>query len=111
VWALQGGGLQAVVSTSFADIFRANALKNGLVPVVVDETTHASLVKSPGTEVVIDIDSRTIAFGSRRQPFPLELFARYCLLNGLDELAFLLEREKEIAIFEKGAGPAPWRLR
>jgi len=110
VWALLGGGFQAVVSTDFADIFRGNALKNGLVPVVVDEATHARLVESPGMEVTIDLDARTIAFGSRRTSFPLEPFARYCLLNGLDELAFLLERQKAIASFEEGAGPAPWRL-
>jgi 3-isopropylmalate/(R)-2-methylmalate dehydratase small subunit len=110
VWALQGGGFQAVVSTEFADIFRGNALKNGLVPVVTDEATHARLVESPGTEVTIDIDAKVLAFGSRRTAFPLEPFARYCLLNGLDELAFLREREKDIAAFEAAAGPAPWRL-
>jgi 3-isopropylmalate/(R)-2-methylmalate dehydratase small subunit len=110
VWALQGGDFEAVVSTSFADIFRANALKNGLVPVVVDEAMHARLVESPGAEVVIDINACTIGLGSRRQPFPLESFARYCLLNGLDELGFLLEREKEIAVFDKATGPAPWRV-
>ena len=110
VWALQGGGLQAVVSTEFADIFRGNALKNGLVPVVVDEATHARLVESPGTEVTIDIDAKTIAFGSRRTSFPLEPFARYCLLNGLDELEFLLGREPGIAAFEKARGPTPWTV-
>ena len=110
VWALQGGGFQAVVSTEFADIFRGNALKNGLVPVVVDEATHARLVESPGTEVTVDIEAKTIAFGSRRTAFPLEPFARYCLLNGLDELEFLLAREKDVAAFEEGAGPASWEL-
>jgi 3-isopropylmalate/(R)-2-methylmalate dehydratase small subunit len=110
VWALQGGGFQAVVSTDFADIFRGNALKNGLVPVIVDDATHARLVESPGAEVVIDIDAKTIAFGSRRTSFPLEPFARYCLLNGLDELAFLLERDKDITAFEDRAGPAPWKV-
>ena len=110
VWALQGGGFQAVVSTDFADIFRGNALKNGLIPVVVDDATHARLVESPGTEVTIDIDAKTIAFGSRRTSFPLEPFARYCLLNGLDELAYLLEREQGIAVFEKAQGPTPWRV-
>jgi 3-isopropylmalate/(R)-2-methylmalate dehydratase small subunit len=110
VWALQGGGFQAVVSTDFADIFRGNALKNGLIPVVVDDSTHARLVESPGTEVTIDIDAKTIAFGSRRTSFPLEPFARYCLLNGLDELAFLLEREQDTAAFEKAQGPTPWRV-
>ena len=109
VWALQAGGFEAVVSTAFADIFRANALKNGLVPVVVDEASHARLVEAPGTEVTIDIDARALAFGSRRVPFPLEPFARYCLLNGQDELAFLLARDGEIAAFEASFGPAPWR--
>jgi 3-isopropylmalate/(R)-2-methylmalate dehydratase small subunit len=110
VWALQGAAFQAVVSTEFADIFRGNALKNGLVPVVVDAATHARLVESPGTEITIDIDTKTIAFGSRRTAFPLEPFARFCLLNGLDELAFLLEREKDIAAFEEASGPTPWRV-
>jgi 3-isopropylmalate/(R)-2-methylmalate dehydratase small subunit len=110
VWALQGGGFQAVVSTEFADIFRGNALKNGLVPVVVDEATHARLVESPGTEVIVDVEAKTLAFGSRRTAFPLEPFARYCLLNGLDELAFLLEREKEITAFEEDRGPTPWSV-
>lgn len=110
VWALQGGDFQAVVSTDFADIFRGNALKNGLIPVVVDDSTHARLVESPGTEVTIDIDAKTIAFGSRRTSFPLEPFARYCLLNGLDELAYLLEREQDIAAFEEAQGPTPWRV-
>jgi 3-isopropylmalate/(R)-2-methylmalate dehydratase small subunit len=108
VWALQGGGFGAVVSTEFADIFRGNALKNGLVPVVVDEATHAALVESPGAEVTVDVDTRTLAFEGRRVEFPLEPFARYCLLNGLDELGYLLEKEKDIAAFEKASGPVPW---
>jgi 3-isopropylmalate/(R)-2-methylmalate dehydratase small subunit len=109
VWALQAGGFDAVVSPAFADIFRTNALKNGLVPVQVDEATHARLVEAPGTEVAIDVDEQTIAFGARRASFPLEPFARYCLLNGTDELTFLLSREREVAAFEAQAGPAPWR--
>jgi 3-isopropylmalate/(R)-2-methylmalate dehydratase small subunit len=109
VWALQARGFEVVVSPAFADIFRGNALKNGLLPVQVDEATHARLVELPGTEVVIDVDARTLSFGTRRVSFPLEPFARYCLLNGLDELAFLLSREREIAAYEAAAGPAPWR--
>jgi 3-isopropylmalate/(R)-2-methylmalate dehydratase small subunit len=109
VWALLAGGFDAVVSPAFADIFRTNALKNGLVPVQVDEATHALLVEASGTEVAIDVEEQTIAFGARRASFPLEPFARYCLLNGTDELAFLLSREREIAAFESAAGPAPWR--
>jgi len=109
VWALQAGGFEAVVSTAFADIFRGNALKNGLVPVQVDEGTHARLVEAPGVEVSIDVDAGVLSFGTRRAAFPLEPFARYCLRSGLDELAFLLSREREIAAYERQAGPAPWR--
>ncbi len=109
VWALQAGGFEAVISTAFADIFRGNALKNGLVPVRVDEATHTSLVETPGIEVAIDVDARVLSFGTRRAAFPLEPFARYCLLNGLDELAFLLSRDREIAAFEAAARPGPWR--
>jgi 3-isopropylmalate/(R)-2-methylmalate dehydratase small subunit len=109
VWALQAGGFQAVVSTAFADIFRGNALKNGLVPVQIDEAAHSRLVETPGVEVQVDVEACVLAFGARRAAFPLEPFARYCLLNGLDELAFLLSREREIAAYETQAGPAPWR--
>jgi 3-isopropylmalate/(R)-2-methylmalate dehydratase small subunit len=109
VWALQAGGFEAVVSTAFADIFRGNALKNGLVPVQVDEATHARLLEAPGLEVAIDVDACILSLGTHRASFPLEPFARYCLLNGLDELAFLLSREREIAAYEAAAGPAPWR--
>jgi 3-isopropylmalate/(R)-2-methylmalate dehydratase small subunit len=110
VWALQGGGFQAVVSTEFADIFRGNALKNGLVPVRVDESTHAALLESPGIAVRVDIDARTLSFEDRTVEFPLEPFARYCLLNGLDELGYLVEKEKDVAAFEEAAGPVPWAV-
>jgi 3-isopropylmalate/(R)-2-methylmalate dehydratase small subunit len=110
VWALLAGGFKAVVSTAFADIFRANALKNGLLPVQVDAKTHAWLVSSPGASVTIDVEAGTFAFPGGRADFPLEPFARYCILNGLDELTFLLSREQEIAAFEGKAGQAPWRL-
>jgi 3-isopropylmalate/(R)-2-methylmalate dehydratase small subunit len=109
VWALQGQGFEAVVSTAFADIFRGNALKNGLVPVVLDEATHARLVEAREAEVSIDIETATITGPGWGASFPLEPFARYCLTNGLDELAFLLSRERDIAAFEEAAGPAPWR--
>jgi len=109
VWALQAEGFEAVVSSAFADIFRGNALKNGLVPVQLDEATHARLVEAPGVEVTIDVEAGILSFGTRRASFPLEPFARYCLRSGLDELAFLLSRERDIAAFEAKAGPAPWR--
>jgi 3-isopropylmalate/(R)-2-methylmalate dehydratase small subunit len=111
VWALRDYGFKAVVSTAFADIFRGNALKNGLVPVVVDATTHQSLLAHPGQEVTIDIDARTLAAsGGASVAFPIEPFARYCLMNGVDELAFLISRGPEIAAFEAKNGPVPWRL-
>ena len=109
VWALQAGGFDAVVSLAFADIFRGNALKNGLVPVQVDEATHARLREAGADEVTIDVESGVLSLGSLRASFPLESFARYCLVNGLDELAFLLSREREIAAYEAAAGPTPWR--
>jgi 3-isopropylmalate/(R)-2-methylmalate dehydratase small subunit len=111
VWALRDYGFKAVVSTSFADIFRGNALKNGLVPVVVDATTHQTLLARPGEEVTIDIDARTLVTPEgARVAFPIEPFARYCLTNGVDELAFLISRGPEIAAFEAKNGPVPWRL-
>jgi 3-isopropylmalate/(R)-2-methylmalate dehydratase small subunit len=103
-WALVDAGFRAVVSTSIADIFRNNALKNGLVPVVVDRASHAALVASPGAEVEIDIEARTIALpGGAKASFPIDGFARYCLLNGVDELGYLLSQEEAIARFEREA--------
>jgi 3-isopropylmalate/(R)-2-methylmalate dehydratase small subunit len=111
VWALAGCGFQAVVSSSFADIFRSNALKNGLLPVIVDGATHEALLAAPGAEVTIDLGERTLQLaGGRRATFPIDPFARYCLMNGVDELAFLLSRDGAIAAHEKAAGPLPWRL-
>jgi len=111
VWALQAGGFDAVVSPAFADIFRANALKNGLVPVQLDEATHEALVQAPGAAVTIDVERSELRYGALSAAFPLEPFARYCLLNGVDELAFLASKEPRVAAFEAAAGPPPWRIR
>lgn len=101
-WALLDYGFQAVVSTGFADIFRNNSLKNGLLPVVVDDETHRVLMAEPGMEVVIDLEARTLTLGDGKTvSFPIDAFARFCLLNGKDELAFLLEQEDSIAAYEK----------
>ncbi len=103
-WALVDAGFRAVVSTSIADIFRNNALKNGLVPVVVDRAAHAALVAAPGAEVEVDIEARTITVpGGGKASFPIDGFARYCLLNGVDELGYLLSQEEAIARYEKDA--------
>jgi len=99
--ALIDYGLRAVVSTEIADIFRNNSLKNGLLPVVVDEATSRWLIEHPGAEVTIDLETTTLTLPTG-QPvrFPVEAFARYCLLNGIDELGFLLGRGAEIEAYE-----------
>jgi 3-isopropylmalate/(R)-2-methylmalate dehydratase small subunit len=101
-WALLDFGFQAVISTEFADIFRTNSLKNSLLPVVVDEATHAWLLAHPGAEIAIDVESTTLTLpDGTAVKFPLEGFARYCLLNGIDELGFLLSQNAAIAAYEQ----------
>lgn len=100
-WALQDYGFAAVISTEFADIFRTNCLKNGLVPVLVDEATHAWLLANPNAQIGIDVESTTLTLpDGRTVKFPLEGFARYCLLNGIDELGYLLSKSDAIAAYE-----------
>lgn len=101
-WALTDYGFRAVISTEFADIFRNNSLKNGLVPVLVDDATSEWLIANPGAEIVIDLETTTLALpDGRAVKFPLEPFARYCLMNGVDELGFLLSKNAEISAYEK----------
>ncbi len=100
-WALVDHGFKAVVSTSIADIFRNNALKNGLLPIVVDAATHAKLLASPGAAVTVSLQDRSLGLpDGTRVTFPIDPFARYCLLNGVDELGFLLSHEEAISSFE-----------
>jgi 3-isopropylmalate/(R)-2-methylmalate dehydratase small subunit len=104
-WALLDFGFRAVVSTSFADIFRNNAVKTGLLPVALPQSAHAKLLdllaESPSAEIEIDLETQTVTLpdGSSHQ-FPLDPFARHCLLNGVDELGFLLDQEIAIADYE-----------
>ena len=101
-WALTDYGLRAVISTEIADIFRSNALKNGLLPVVVDEETHAWLLAHPGVTLTLDVARSTLTLPDGVEVlFPLEPFARHCLLEGVDELGFLLARRPEIEAFER----------
>jgi 3-isopropylmalate/(R)-2-methylmalate dehydratase small subunit len=101
-WALVDYGFRAVISTSIADIFRNNSLKNGFIPVVVDAAAHAKLLAAPGATVTISVKDRTVTLPDcAKVSFPIDPFARYCLLQGVDELEFLLSQEKEIAAFEK----------
>ena len=104
-WALTQFGFRALISTSFADIFRANALKNGLLPVIVPADVHAELfeavAKDPNVEVRIDLQSQTLTTpGGREMDFPVDSFAKHCLLEGVDELGYTLQQEAEIAAFE-----------
>ena len=102
-WALLDFGFRAVVSTEIADIFRNNSLKNGLLPVVVDEDAHSWLLAHPGASVRIDVESTTLTLPTGRSAtFPLEAFARYCLLNGTDELGYLLQQTSAIERYELG---------
>lgn len=103
-WALTGYGFRAVISTSFADIFRNNALKNGLLPVIVDEETHKRLSELvdevPRPQLTIDLASQTLSYPGGSVTFPIDPFNRTCLLNGVDELGYIMGFEKEIAAFE-----------
>jgi 3-isopropylmalate/(R)-2-methylmalate dehydratase small subunit len=101
-WALLDHGIRAVVSTEFADIFRSNSLKNGLVPVIVDDATLKWLIANPGVEVTVDLASSSLRLpGGRAVPFPIEPFARRCLMQGVDQLGFLLSMDAEISAFEQ----------
>ena len=106
-WALLDYGFQAVISTEIADIFRNNALKNGLIPVVVDDATHAWLLDNPGVELAIDVQSCAVQLPDGRSVgFTIESFARHCLLNGIDQLGYLQQHEKTIRQFEESR---PWK--
>jgi len=101
-WALLDFGFKAVISTEIADIFCNNALKNGLLPVIVDEATLAWLLAHPGAAVEIDLEHNELKLPEGISvKFPLEGFSRYCLLNGIDELGYLLSRSELISAFEQ----------
>ena len=104
-WALLDFGFRAVISTGFADIFRNNALKTGLLPVALSTSAHSSLLRqlaeSPRAQVTIDLETQTATLpDGTRHSFTVDPFSRHCLLNGVDELGFLLELEPAIAAYE-----------
>jgi len=112
-WALTGWGIQAVLSTSFADIFRNNALKNGLLPVILDEDSHRTLfdwtLEAPEAAITIDLTVQEVILpdGSAIS-FPIEPFARKCLLEGVDQLGYIRSFEAQIAAYEAaGRGIIP----
>jgi 3-isopropylmalate/(R)-2-methylmalate dehydratase small subunit len=104
-WALTSYGFRAVISTSFADIFRNNALKNGLIPIIVEEATHKMLFdyieEVPNAEFTIELETQTLSFPNGSVQFPIDPFNKACLLNGTDELGYIMSFEKEIAAFEE----------
>ena len=101
-WALTQFGFRAVVSTSFADIFKQNSLKNSLLPIVVPEDVQQELVNAgPDATVKIDLANQTITTpGGRVVEFPVDGFSKHCLLNGVDELGYIQQQEASIAAFE-----------
>lgn len=105
-WALLDDGFAAVLSSGIADIFRSNALKNGLLAVVVPDAEHRWLLDHPGVEVTLDVADQTLALpDGRRVGFELEPFARHCLLQGVDQLGYLLGQAAAIEHYETaGAG-------
>ncbi|HET9992309.1 MAG TPA: 3-isopropylmalate dehydratase small subunit [Kofleriaceae bacterium] len=105
-WALLAGGFRAVVAPSFADIFRGNALKNGLVPVVMPAEVHAQLAAAlaadPALEITIDLETQELrAPGVATTAFTVDEFARRCLLDGVDELGFLMTHLPDIEAYER----------
>jgi len=101
-WALLDQGFRAVVSTEIADIFRNNSLKNGLVPVIVDERTSDWLLAHPGAELTLDLAAATLTLPTGvAVRFPVEPFAQHCLLHGIDELGYLLSLGREIEAYER----------
>ena len=100
-WALVDYGFKAILSTSFADIFRNNALKNGLLPLTVSEEFHAMLTENEGIEVTVSLEKMMIhASNGVKEAFDLEPFSRYCLMNGIDQLGFIMNHEEQINAFE-----------
>ncbi len=104
VWALLDAGFRAVIAPRLADIFRNNALRNGLVPVEVDADTVANLVElartEPSTAMTVDVERRTVEAPGVRASFTLDDFSRTRLLEGLDDIALTLRHERDIAAFE-----------
>jgi len=105
-WALMDHGFQAIISTSFADIFRNNSLKNGLLPVVVDADTHRQLLslveEEPNTTITINLAEQTLALPDGRSvTFPIDAFSKTCLIEGVDQLGYLLKQEDAILDYEK----------
>ena len=106
-WALLDYGFRAVISTEFADIFRNNSLKNGLLPIIVDVDTHQWLIGHPGVELHVDVEASELHLPDGRVvEYPIDAFARYCLTQGIDQLGYLQQQSAAIRRFEEAR---PWK--
>ena len=105
-WALLDYGFKAIISTGIADIFRNNSLKNGLIPIVVDSDTHQWLLDNPGAEICVDLRASTLALPNGCVvDFPIDRFARRCLVEGIDQMGYLQQHSEAIGSFEE---TRPW---
>ena len=105
-WALVGWGFRAIISTSFADIFKSNSLKNGLLPVEVSPEVHRQLMEAVNldrtTKITIDLPTQSVTgLGSLEATFPIDEFSKYCLLEGIDQLGYLLSFDEQITKYEQ----------
>lgn len=99
-WALYDFGFRVVISSDIADIFTSNSLKNGLLPIIVDETMHTYLLDNPGLVVTVDLEAEHLIAGNIQTSFSIERFARQCLLDGVDTLGALMKHNDDIAAYE-----------
>lgn len=109
VWAIMDHGFDAVIAPSFADIFQKNALRNGLLPIRVDGETHAACLEeaAAGATFTVDLERNIVATASRTIPFRIDPFARGGLLEGLDELSYILRHDEAISAFEASNPSGP----
>ncbi len=111
-WALHDFGIRAIISSEIADIFSNNALKNGLIPIIVDTATHQWLLNNPGAEITVDVEACEIRLPQDKDnkvktvSFPIDSFARHCLLEGIDQTGYLMQQRDKIADFETNR---PWQ--
>jgi 3-isopropylmalate/(R)-2-methylmalate dehydratase small subunit len=107
-WAIHDFGIRAVISSEIADIFRNNSLNNGLIPVIVDDETHRWLLDNPGAEVTVDLEACELRLpDGKAVSFPIDAFARHCILEGIDQTGFLLKNIPTIEEFEKNRSWQP----
>jgi 3-isopropylmalate/(R)-2-methylmalate dehydratase small subunit len=106
-WAIHDFGIRAVISSEIADIFRNNSLNNGLLPIVVDAESHQWLLDHPETEITVDLETCEVRFADKTVKFTIEPFARHCILEGIDQMGFLIRNLDKIEEFEKNRSWQP----